>query len=106
MGNNKMIRVEVAYAKPDQQCIVPVQVEAGSTIEMAIQQSGILEEFPEINLSKQKVGIFSKLRQLSDLANDGDRIEIYRSLILDPKEGRRVKAKKIKSYPGYDGTRK
>ena len=91
MGKNK---IEVAYARPDKQIILTVEVEEQSTIETAIQRSGILTAFPEINLAKQSVGVFSKPRSLSDLVEEGDRIEIYRPLIIDPKEARRAKAKK------------
>jgi putative ubiquitin-RnfH superfamily antitoxin RatB of RatAB toxin-antitoxin module len=94
MALSKLIRVEVAYARPDSQRIVTLEVEAGSTIEKVIQHSGILKLFPEIDLARQKVGIFSKPRDLSDLVNDGDRIEIYRPLIIDPKEARRARARK------------
>lgn len=95
MGMNKILKIEVAYANPSEQRIVNVEVEEGSTIEAAISRSGILAVFPEIDLSKQKVGVFSKPRELTDLVNDGDRIEIYRPLIIDPKEARRAKAKQL-----------
>lgn len=91
---NKPITIEVAYALPDEQRILTLQVEEGCTIETAIDRSGILEIFPEIDLMKQKVGIFSKLKKLSDHVQDGDRIEIYRALLIDPKEARRNRAKK------------
>ena len=87
------ILVEVAYARVDVQRILSVELEAGSTVETAIKTSGILNIFPEIDLQKQKIGIFGKLCQLSDVVHDGDRIEIYRPLIIDPKEARRAKAK-------------
>ncbi len=87
--------VEVAYARPNQQWIVQVQVEEGCTIHTAIVCSGILQQCPEIDLTKQKVGIFSKPHQLTDKVNEGDRIEIYRPLVIDPKEARRAKAKKV-----------
>lgn len=93
MANDK-IRVEVAYATPDRQCILVVELEAGSTIETAIKHSTILYEFPEINLDKQKMGVFGKVRQLSDVVCDGDRVEIYRPLVIDPKEARRAKARR------------
>lgn len=93
MGLNK-IKIEVAYAAPQDQRIFTVEIEVGSTIQAAIQRSGILAIYPEIDLTKQKVGIFSKSRQLSDLVNDDERIEIYRPLIIDPKEARRAKAKR------------
>lgn len=88
-----MIRVEVAYATPDQQVIIQVEVESGSTLQAAIQQSGVLTRFPEIDLAKQRVGLFGKLHALSDFIKEGDRIEIYRPLIVDPKEARRAKGR-------------
>jgi putative ubiquitin-RnfH superfamily antitoxin RatB of RatAB toxin-antitoxin module len=91
MGN-KLIQVEVAYAQAEQQWLFSLQVTEGSTIEAVILQSGILTLCPSIDLNRQKVGIFSKLRSLSDCVHEGDRIEIYRPLLLDPKEIRRKKA--------------
>ncbi|MFZ2314471.1 MAG: RnfH family protein [Gammaproteobacteria bacterium] len=89
-----LITVEVAYARPDEQRILTVEVEAGCTIQSAIERSGILTLFPEIDLKTQKVGVFSKSRELSDEVKQGDRIEIYRPLLIDPKEARRAKANK------------
>ncbi|TAK76445.1 MAG: RnfH family protein [Gammaproteobacteria bacterium] len=89
------MKVEVAYAGRDRQEILAVEVKEGSTIETAIQQSGILALFPEIDLAKQKVGVFSKQKDLTDIVREGDRIEIYRPLIIDPKEARRAKAKAL-----------
>ena len=89
---NETITIEVAYARKDQQRILSVVVSAGSTIEVAIRRSGILDLFPEIDLTKQNVGIFSKQKLLSDEVKAGDRIEIYRPLTTDPKEARRKKA--------------
>lgn len=89
-----MICVEVAYALPDRQEIIPLQVEDGCNIRRAIELSGILQHFPDIDLAHQQVGIFSKKRQLTHVLADGDRIEIYRPLTIDPKEARRAKAKK------------
>lgn len=93
---DKMINVEVAYARADKQEIIAIELHAGSTIEQAILQSGILDIFPEIDLTKQQVGIFSQPRELSDAVKNGERIEIYRPLMMDPKEARRRKAKKSK----------
>jgi putative ubiquitin-RnfH superfamily antitoxin RatB of RatAB toxin-antitoxin module len=92
----KRINIEVAYALLDQQWLLAVEVEEGSTIEAAILQSGILQQAPAINLRRQTVGVFSKRKQLSDVVEDGDRIEIYRPLVIDPKEARRAKAKKAR----------
>ncbi len=89
----KQFQVEVAYAQVQQQHIIVVSVELGCTIETAIERSGILEIYPEIDLTLQKVGIFSKLKKLSDTIHAGDRIEIYRPLTIDPKEARKRRAK-------------
>lgn len=94
MAQNKLINVEVAYALPTDQRILVTQIQVGATVEEAIRNSGILKIFPDIDLTKQKVGIFSKLAKLSDQVKEGDRIEIYRPLTIDPKEARRAKAKK------------
>ncbi len=92
MPINKKIKIEVVYAARDVQRIFTVYAEEGSTIEQIIDRSGVLDAFPEIDLKKQKIGIFSKIKQLSDLVWDGDRIEIYRALLIDPKEARRRRA--------------
>ncbi|MHB1948366.1 MAG: RnfH family protein [Gammaproteobacteria bacterium] len=94
MEHDKYIFIEIAYARPDQQKILSVEVKEGATIEEAIDRSGILEIFPEIDLTKQKVGIFSQIKKLTDRVKEGDRIEIYRPLLIDPKEARRKRAKK------------
>ena len=94
MAHVKKITVEVAYAKPDAQKIFSVEVTEGATIEEVISLSGVLTFFPEIDLTRQKIGIFSKAKKLTDIVNEGDRIEIYRTLMLDPKEARRKRVKK------------
>jgi len=87
-----MIHVEIAYAKPDEQVIIPIEVEEGTTAEQAIQQSKIQQRFSEIDLVKQKIGIFSKACKLNAVLREGDRIEIYRPLIADPKAVRKKRA--------------
>jgi hypothetical protein len=94
MVNDKKINIEVAYAVSETQCIIKLVVHEGCSIELAIDRSGILLEFPEIDLMKQKVGIFSKQKKLSDMVHEGDRIDIYRLLMIDPKEARRKRVKK------------
>lgn len=89
-----MIKVEVAYATPDKQVILEVDVLPNSTIEDAIQASQILQQFPEIDLATAQVGIFSKRAELTDRLQPRDRVEIYRSLTIDPKEARRLRVKK------------
>jgi len=86
--------VEVAYAEPDQQVILPVTVPTDATAKMAIEASGILERYPHIDLEKQKVGIFSRLVTLNQRLQPRDRVEIYRPLIADPKAARRERAAK------------
>jgi hypothetical protein len=86
------IRVEVAYAKQDNQALIELDVAPGSTVQEAINRSGILERFPEIDLNENKVGIFGKLARLDTQLNKGDRVEIYRPLIADPKEQRKKRA--------------
>ena len=89
----KQITVEVAYANVQSQRILVVNIPEGSTIEKAIACSGILDIFPEIDLTKQKVGLFSQQKKLTDILFDGDRVEIYRALLIDPKEARRRRVK-------------
>ena len=85
----EIIAVEVAYALADRQVILALDVEKGTTAEQAILQSGVLEQFPEIDLTKSKMGIFGKLSKATTELKAGDRVEIYRPLIADPKEVRR-----------------
>jgi putative ubiquitin-RnfH superfamily antitoxin RatB of RatAB toxin-antitoxin module len=94
MAETKKITVEVAYATLELQRILPVEIEEGSTIQSAIECSGILQLFPDINLDKQPVGIFACLRKLTDKVQQGDRVEIYRPLIIDPKEARKQRVKR------------
>ncbi len=86
------MRVEVAFALPDEQAIIPLEARRGATVEEAIRQSGILQRFPMIDLSRNKVGIFGKPSKLNAELHPGDRVEIYRPLIADPKEARRKRA--------------
>jgi putative ubiquitin-RnfH superfamily antitoxin RatB of RatAB toxin-antitoxin module len=90
--NKKEIAIEVAYASSKKQLLLALNVKQDSTIEEAIIQSGIRAEFPEIDLSVNKVGIFSKPAKLDQRLNNKDRVEIYRKLIADPKEVRKQRA--------------
>lgn len=92
MNEARMIRVEVSYALPHVQALVPLTVPEGTTLEQAVKLSGILEKFPEIDLPNAKVGIWNKVSELSAVLRDKDRAEIYRPLIADPKEVRRKRA--------------
>lgn len=88
-----MIKVTVRYAIPDRQVEITLQVPENCTVEMAIRRSGILAEFPEIDLVNQVVGINSKRARLDTQISDLDFVEIYRPLVLDPKERRRLLAR-------------
>ncbi len=92
MGNVEMIGIEVAYALPEQQVLLEVQVEDGATVKDGIEKSGVLFYFPDIDLDASKVGIFGKLTKLDTTLHQGDRVEIYRPLLADPKEVRRLRA--------------
>ncbi len=81
--------MEVVYARPDTQPVIMVEVESGATVEHAIRRSGVLERFPEIDLERNRVGVFGKLTRLDRRLGPGDRVEIYRPLLGDPKEIRR-----------------
>ena len=86
------INVEVAYATPEKQVIRAVNVDAGTTIGAAIVQSGIMMDFPELELEGAAVGLFGKAAAMTTVLSDGERVEIYRPLIADPKEVRRKRA--------------
>ncbi|PDO83338.1 RnfH family protein [Kosakonia pseudosacchari] len=88
------IAVEVAYALPEKQYLQRVTLEEGATVEQAIRASGLLELRDDIDLKVNKVGIYSRPVKLQDRVHDGDRVEIYRPLIADPKELRRQRAEK------------
>lgn len=89
---SEKIVVEVVYAYPERYFLKKLTLENPITIQNAIVQSGVLEKYTEIDLRQNKVGIFSRLAKLTDVVENGDRIEIYRPLIADPKEIRRKRA--------------
>lgn len=101
MADGDLITVEVAYALPDQQKIIELLVEPGTTAYQAAERSGIVKVFPEIDLENAKMGIFGQSLGTKGLKpprehelQPGDRVEIYRPLIADPKEVRRKRAQK------------
>ncbi len=91
-----MDKVEVAFAKPAKQVVIEVTVMAGDLVQQVIERSGVLSEFPEIDLSLMKVGMFGKLCKLDKQVEGGDRIEIYRPLLQNPMDARRNRAIKAK----------
>jgi putative ubiquitin-RnfH superfamily antitoxin RatB of RatAB toxin-antitoxin module len=98
-----LIEVEVAYAKPAEQVLVKVRGHRGMTLGQAIERANIAERFPEISLTEAKVGVFGKVASKDAVLNDGDRVEIYRPLIADPKEARKQRAAQGKSMKESTG---
>jgi putative ubiquitin-RnfH superfamily antitoxin RatB of RatAB toxin-antitoxin module len=86
------INIEVAYAKSDRQEVIKLSLPDGSTLQQAIEASGLMQKYPEIDLAKGKFGIYAKLAKLDTRLRERDRVEIYRPLIADPKEVRKQRA--------------
>ena len=91
-GANARIRVQVTYALPERQDIVTVELPEGATAQQAVEASGLLQKYPDIDLAKNKLGVFARLVKADQALRDRDRVEIYRPLIADPKEVRRQRA--------------
>ena len=98
MGKD-VIKVEVSYALPHRQKILPVEVSPGTSIYDAVAQSGIALQFADLELESAKMGVFGKaIPKPKDIeVSEGDRIEIYRPLIADPKEVRKARAARVKA---------
>jgi putative ubiquitin-RnfH superfamily antitoxin RatB of RatAB toxin-antitoxin module len=90
------INIEVVYALPAEQTLIKKSVPQGTTVLEGIQSSGLLEKYPDLDLSAHKLGIYGKLTKPDTVLRDKDRIEIYRALIADPKEVRRKRAEEGK----------
>ncbi len=93
---NNIINIEIAYATPEKQVLLELGLAEGNSVQQAIDESNITQHFPDIDLATAKVGIWNRVCKLTDIPKDGDRIEIYRPLIADPKEVRRRRAEKAK----------
>ncbi|MDZ7782795.1 MAG: RnfH family protein [Halioglobus sp.] len=94
---DETMTVEVAYALPHKQAIIEVEVPAGTTALEAARQSGIAERFEDIDLENAKLGVFGNLVAPTHVLHGGDRVEIYRPLIADPKEVRKARAARIRN---------
>ena len=105
MNADEFFRVEIAYATPEEQAIIPVEVHMGTTAAEAVDQSGITSQFPEIDLEKNPLGIFGKRVKPQFRLREGDRVEIYRPLKADPKVVRRELAAMGKTM-GKGGSKK
>ena len=97
MSSANQLNIEVVYARPDAQDVLHVKVEQGQTLLEAIEASGMLSLYPDLDIGGyNKLGIYSRAAKPSDEAKEGDRIEIYRPLVADPKEIRRRRAERAK----------
>ncbi|MGF6642569.1 putative ubiquitin-RnfH superfamily antitoxin RatB of RatAB toxin-antitoxin module [Paraburkholderia sp. GAS33] len=97
------LSIEVCYALPDGQTLIPVELPEGATVQQALDASGILQRFPQIDLAQQKVGVFGKLKSLDTVLVDHDRVEIYRPLIVDPKAARQRRVEKTRKEGSIEG---
>ena len=96
MSEDKMMTVEVAYALPGKQSILEVEVPVGTTVLEAALQSGIVSKFEGVDLENAKFGIFGQVVASRQVLREGERVEIYRPLIADPKDVRKARAARAK----------
>jgi putative ubiquitin-RnfH superfamily antitoxin RatB of RatAB toxin-antitoxin module len=99
------LSIEVCYACAGEQVLIAVELPAGATLQQALDTSGILRRFPQIDLGKQKVGVFGKLKPLDAVLADHDRVEIYRPLLVDPKVSRQRRVEKTRKAGSIEGRR-
>lgn len=92
MADKASIEIQVAYARPERQELVKLNLPEGAMLGQAVEASGLLQKYPEIDLANGKFGIFAKLSKPDTVLRDRDRVEIYRPLLADPKEVRRQRA--------------
>jgi uncharacterized protein len=97
------LSIDVCYALADAQTVIGVQLPAGSTVQQAIDASGILTRHPEIDLTTLKVGVYGKLKPLDAELADHDRVEIYRPLVVDPKLARQRRVDKTRKAGSIEG---
>ncbi|CAG4883320.1 Protein RnfH [Georgfuchsia toluolica] len=95
----ELIDVQVAYALPERQDLVSISLPAGATLQSAVEASGLLLKYPEIDLAGGSFGVYSRISRLDTILRDRDRVEIYRPLIADPKEVRRRRATAGRRHP-------
>jgi uncharacterized protein len=95
--HERNIEIEVVYALPENQIMRQITVPSGTTARQAVELSAIIDLFPEIDLAYNKLGIFGRLVKPGTILCEGDRVEVYRPLMVDPKENRRRRAKEFKS---------
>jgi putative ubiquitin-RnfH superfamily antitoxin RatB of RatAB toxin-antitoxin module len=99
------LSIEVCYALANEQTLIAVDLPEGATVQQAIDASGILQRYPQIDLGTQKVGVFGKLKPLDAVLADHDRVEIYRPLLVDPKLSRQRRVEKTRKAGSIEGRR-
>ncbi|ANB73111.1 RnfH family protein [Paraburkholderia phytofirmans] len=99
------LSIEVCYALADEQTLIVVDLPEGATLQQALEASGILRRYPQIDLGAQKVGVFGKLKPLDTVLADHDRVEIYRPLLVDPKLSRQRRVEKTRKAGSIEGRR-
>ncbi|HZZ11777.1 MAG TPA: RnfH family protein [Paraburkholderia sp.] len=99
------LSIEVCYALLDEQALIAVELPEGATVQQALDASGILRRYPQIDLNTQKVGVFGKLKPLDAVLADHDRVEIYRPLRVDPKVSRQRRVEKTRKAGSIEGRR-
>ncbi|CAE6716531.1 RnfH family protein [Paraburkholderia haematera] len=99
------LSIEVCYALANEQTLIAVELQEGATLRQAIEASGILQRYPQIDLGTQKVGVFGKLKPLDAVLADHDRVEIYRPLLVDPKLSRQRRVEKTRKAGSIEGRR-
>lgn len=98
-----LLSIEVCYALPHEQALISVELPQGATLQQALERSGILKRYPQIDLTQQKVGVFGKFKPLDTVLADHDRVEIYRPLIVDPKAARQRRVDKTRKEGSIEG---
>ncbi len=99
------LSIEVCYALAGEQTLIAVELPEGATLQQALDASGILQRYPQIDLGTQKVGVFGKLKPLDAVLADHDRVEIYRPLLVDPKLSRQRRVEKTRKAGSIEGRR-
>ncbi|NML97077.1 RnfH family protein [Paraburkholderia sp. RP-4-7] len=99
------LSIEVCYALANEQTLIAVELPEGATLQQALDASGILQRYPQIDLGTQKVGVFGKLKPLDAVLADHDRVEIYRPLLVDPKLSRQRRVEKTRKAGSIEGRR-
>ncbi|MFM0730755.1 RnfH family protein [Paraburkholderia sediminicola] len=99
------LSIEVCYALANEQTVIAVELPEGATLQQALDASGIVRRYPQIDLGTQKVGVFGKLKPLDTVLADHDRVEIYRPLLVDPKLSRQRRVEKTRKAGSIEGRR-